>query len=51
MIVHHQGAVDMAKTLLSDKTITDKKLIDFAQSIITNQSKEIEMQRGWLKKY
>jgi uncharacterized protein (DUF305 family) len=49
MIVHHQGAVDMAKVLLKG---TDKpELIQFANDIISLQSKEIEMQKGWLAKW
>ena len=51
MIVHHQGAVDMARELLKDKTVTNPELIKFANDIITNQSREIEMQKAWLKNY
>ena len=50
MITHHQGAVDMARELLKDKTVRPE-LVKFANDIITNQSKEIEMQKEWLKKY
>jgi uncharacterized protein (DUF305 family) len=49
MIVHHQGAVDMAKELL--KGTTNPDLVKFANDIITVQSKEIEMQKQWLKNY
>ena len=49
MIVHHQGAVDMARELL--KGTRDSRLIKFANDIISAQSKEIEMQREWLKSY
>ncbi len=51
MIVHHQGAVDMAAELLKDKTVTNPELVKFAQSIITNQNREIELQKTWLKAY
>jgi uncharacterized protein (DUF305 family) len=50
MIPHHQGAVDMAKLLLEDKTIS-KELQQFAQDIITAQESEIKMMNEWLKKY
>ena len=49
MIIHHQGAVDMAKELL--KGTKKPELVKFANDIITVQSKEIEMQKEWLKKY
>lgn len=45
MIVHHQGAVDMAQIVL--KKSQNKDLIAFAQSIITNQSREIEQMKQW----
>jgi uncharacterized protein (DUF305 family) len=47
MIPHHQGAVDMAKLLLQDKTIRPE-FVKFANDIITAQEKEIEMQKEWL---
>lgn len=47
MIVHHQGAVDMARELLKDSTIKPE-LVKFANDIITAQTKEIEMQKTWL---
>ena len=50
MIVHHQGAVDMATELLKDKTVRPE-LAKFAQDIINAQSKEIEMQKSWLEKW
>ncbi len=50
MIPHHQGAVDMAKVLLNDKTISpDMK--KFAEDIIRAQEGEIKMMNDWLKKY
>ena len=48
MIVHHQGAVDMATELLKDKTIRPE-LAKFARDIITAQTGEITMQKKWLK--
>ena len=49
-IVHHQGAVNMARELLKDRSVKPE-LVKFANEIITNQSKEIEMQKDWLRKY
>ncbi len=51
MIAHHEGAVIMSRELLKDKSISNPELIRFANDIITNQSKEIEMQEGWLEKW
>ena len=50
MIPHHQGAVDMAKLLLEDKTVSPQ-LQKFAQDIITAQESEIKMMNEWLKNY
>lgn len=50
MIPHHQGAVDMAKLLLQDKTISPQ-LQKFANDIITAQENEINMMNVWLKAY
>ena len=49
MIVHHQGAVDMSRELL--KGTTRPELVQFANDIITLQSKEIEMQKQWLSEW
>jgi uncharacterized protein (DUF305 family) len=48
MIPHHQGAVDMAKKLLEDRSIRPE-MKKFAEDIIKAQTAEIEMQRNWLK--
>lgn len=50
MIPHHQGAVDMAKKLLADPTVSPE-LKDFANKIIVAQEGEIKMMNEWLKKY
>jgi predicted ribosomally synthesized peptide with SipW-like signal peptide len=50
MIVHHQGAVDMTKLLLEDKTIRPE-LVKFANDIITAQEGEIKQMNEWLKSY
>lgn len=46
MIVHHQGAVEMAEMVLVQSNETQLK--DFAEDIIEVQSKEINMMQTWL---
>lgn len=50
MIIHHQGAVDMATLLLLDKTIKPELKV-FANQIISAQNPEIEQMKLWLKNY
>ncbi len=50
MIPHHQGAVDMAKLLLQDKSVRTE-LVQFANAIISAQEGEISQMREWLKSY
>lgn len=45
MIVHHQGAIDMAK--LVEQNAFHKEIKDLANDIITAQTKEINMMREW----
>ncbi len=47
MIVHHQGAVEMAQAVL--KSSQRPEMIQLANDIIAAQTKEIEMMRGWQK--
>ena len=47
MIVHHQGAVDMAEAVLA--TSKRPELIQLAKEIIVAQTKEIGMMQGWQK--
>lgn len=47
MIVHHLGAIDMAKELLNQ---TDRpELVNLANEIISAQNKEVDMMKEWLK--
>jgi uncharacterized protein (DUF305 family) len=45
MVVHHEGAVEMAK--LVKKTSQRPELLKLADDIISAQTKEIEMMKGW----
>lgn len=47
MIVHHQGAVDMAQAVLKQSKRPD--LIKLANDIISAQNKEIKMMQDWQK--
>lgn len=47
MIVHHRGAIDMAKNAKAQAK--HEELRKLADDIITAQTKEIEMMRKWLK--
>ena len=46
MIPHHQGAIDMARSLLL--TTKDPELRNLAQGIITEQQNEIRLMQAWL---
>ena len=49
MIPHHQEAVDSSRELLQ---ITQRQeMIDLLESIITEQTSEIELMQGWLAEY
>lgn len=49
MIMHHEGAVEMAKAVL--KTSKRPELIKLANDIISAQTKEIEMMKDWQKNW
>lgn len=49
MIVHHQGAVDMAQEVLTSGKHPELK--DFAQKIISAQTAEIKQMQGWQKSW
>ncbi len=49
MIVHHQGAIDMAQTLL--KGTKRPELIKLGNDIITAQTGEIQMMKDWRKQW
>ncbi|HEX6258308.1 MAG TPA: DUF305 domain-containing protein [Candidatus Saccharimonadales bacterium] len=45
MIMHHQGAIDMAR--LAETRAKHSEIKQLSQDILSAQSKEIEMMRGW----
>lgn len=49
MIVHHQGAVDMAKQIPDNAKHAELKKL--GEAIISAQTKEIQMMQGWLKSW
>lgn len=48
MIPHHQGAIDMAKTILAFGK--DPELRKLAEAIIAAQDSEIALMKAWLAK-
>ncbi len=49
MIVHHQGAIDMAKAAQTSAKHAEVKTL--AAEIIAAQQKEIDMMKGWLAEW
>jgi uncharacterized protein (DUF305 family) len=49
MIVHHQGAVEMAQAVL--KNSKRPELVKLANDIITAQTNEIDMMKNWQKEW
>jgi uncharacterized protein (DUF305 family) len=49
MIPHHEMAIMMAQMLQASSERPEMK--ELADNIITSQSREIEMMRGWLKSW
>lgn len=49
MVVHHQGAVEMAQAVLKNSNRPD--LINLANDIMTAQRKEIYMMQNWQKEW
>jgi len=47
MIVHHEGAVTMAESLLVNTSRPE--LLQLGNDIASAQTREIEMMRGWLR--
>jgi uncharacterized protein (DUF305 family) len=46
MVVHHQGAVEMA--MLAPGRAAHQEVLDLAQGIVESQTDEIRQMNGWL---
>lgn len=51
MIVHHQGAIDMAQSYLDADFEKQAEVVQLAEAIVTVQDGEIEQMRGWLNEW
>lgn len=49
MIPHHQGAIDMAKSILLNTQ--DPEVRNLAQGIITEQANEVRLMQAWLARH
>ena len=49
MIVHHEGAIEMAKKVVDQTKRPEVKAL--AEEIIATQGAEVETMNGWLKKW
>lgn len=49
MIPHHQGAIDMAKSILLNTQ--DPEVRNLAQGILTEQANEIRLMQAWLARH
>ncbi len=47
MIVHHEGAIEMAEILLANTQRPELKML--GENIISAQTGEVEIMRGWLE--
>ena len=45
MVVHHQAAIDMS--LPADTSALRPELRDFARKVVADQSREVELMKGW----
>ena len=48
MIPHHQGAIDMARIVLTHGK--DPEIRKLAENVVRDQEKEVAMMKDWLKK-
>lgn len=48
MIMHHQGAIDMARSYLDADFEKQAEVVRMAEAIVTVQDGEIEQMQGWL---
>ncbi len=48
MIIHHQGAIDMAQTYLEANYVKQGDVVQMAEAIVNAQTGEITQMQGWL---
>ena len=51
MIMHHQGAIDMAQSYLDADFEKQPEVAQMAQGIVTVQDGEVEQMQGWLNEW
>lgn len=51
MIMHHQGAIDMAQSYLDADFEKQTEVVGMAEAIVTVQDGEIEQMQGWLDEW
>jgi uncharacterized protein (DUF305 family) len=51
MIVHHQGAIDMARSYLDADFEKQAEVVRMAEAIVTVQDGEVEQMQGWLNEW
>lgn len=51
MIVHHQGAIDMAQSYLNADFEKQAEVVQMAETIVTVQDREVEQMQGWLNEW
>ncbi len=51
MIVHHQGAIDMAQSYLDADFEKQAEVVEMAEGIVTVQDGEVEQMQGWLDEW
>lgn len=51
MIVHHQGAIDMAQSYLDADFEKQDKVVQLAEAIVNAQTGEIAQMQGWLNEW
>jgi uncharacterized protein (DUF305 family) len=51
MIMHHQGAIDMARSYLDADFEKQAEVVEMAEAIVTVQDGEIEQMQGWLDEW
>ncbi len=51
MIMHHQGAIDMAQSYLDANFEKQTEVVEMAEAIVTVQDEEVGVMQGWLDEW